>query len=604
MAIQTIDNFNVVAKKPTDSRYTDPSGTPWASTSAVTTGINSNQRYVGLTVAIGTPAVEWWFKGGIADGNLVEKTSGAGSAGAENGLNINGSNKVALGGSLITPTTVATDSTNTLTVTGLSDVSSPDYLVSMNSSGKLQKSTYTTAVPIYTSSNGITKTLNNFKLGGSLSDASTFVELNQKTLTFKDTVYTSQTGITILPGNDPKTSDLNWSLNTNSFAGKNIFQTFSYFANNVGIGTFPEPTNSATATSNTRLNVYRYTGYSSNPIATTTASTLNMADDLGTGNTSIYAGNFGNLRWAPTTDQTSGITQGSISGNSSYLSLVSANDTAGGFLSSTAAQIYTAAASSIFITGVSSSGGTITVPNTTDMTNIVPGYQVIIKPGGTGDFGYVNVYVNTVNAGAFTFTVKAVTGGSRTAGYTYTVLSSFTTALSGARIVVAKADYGDDLGSIDTAIGIRLLAPAADRYSGSSFRIDSAVGLQIDNQLANISNPYNPWNFPVDLTSGYIGETYAIKQKGPYDINQLNGPLQLPSANTSIGTATLIGGTKTVSTTAVKTGSRIFISRNTPVGTVGHLSAPVASIVDSTSFVINSSSVLDTSTVNWWVIQS
>lgn len=73
-------------------------------------------------------------------------------------------------------------------------------------------------------------------------------------------------------------------------------------------------------------------------------------------------------------------------------------------------------------------------------------------------------------------------------------------------------------------------------------------------------------------------------------------------SNASVGTATLVGGTVTVSTTAVATGSTIFLTCNTPGGTQGFLSAPTASIVNATSFVINSSSGTDTSTVNWWII--
>lgn len=69
------------------------------------------------------------------------------------------------------------------------------------------------------------------------------------------------------------------------------------------------------------------------------------------------------------------------------------------------------------------------------------------------------------------------------------------------------------------------------------------------------------------------------------------------------GTATLVGGTVTVNTSAVQTGDKIFTARNTTGGTAGHLNAPVASIVNGTSFVINSSSGTDTSTVNWWIIK-
>lgn len=84
------------------------------------------------------------------------------------------------------------------------------------------------------------------------------------------------------------------------------------------------------------------------------------------------------------------------------------------------------------------------------------------------------------------------------------------------------------------------------------------------------------------------------------------GPLYAKKSGGAIvafGTVTLVAGTKTVSTTAVKTGDKIFISRNTPGGTVGNLSAPVASIVDATSLVINSDSNLDTSTVNWAIVR-
>lgn len=73
-------------------------------------------------------------------------------------------------------------------------------------------------------------------------------------------------------------------------------------------------------------------------------------------------------------------------------------------------------------------------------------------------------------------------------------------------------------------------------------------------------------------------------------------------SNASMGTATLSSGTVTVNTTAVATGSTIFLTCNTPGGTQGFLSAPSGSITNGTSFVINSSSGSDTSTVNWWII--
>jgi hypothetical protein len=71
----------------------------------------------------------------------------------------------------------------------------------------------------------------------------------------------------------------------------------------------------------------------------------------------------------------------------------------------------------------------------------------------------------------------------------------------------------------------------------------------------------------------------------------------------SVGTSVaMTAGSVTVSTTAVTASSKIFLSANTAGGTPGVLNAPTASIVAGTSFVINSSSGTDTSTVNWWIV--
>jgi hypothetical protein len=97
------------------------------------------------------------------------------------------------------------------------------------------------------------------------------------------------------------------------------------------------------------------------------------------------------------------------------------------------------------------------------------------------------------------------------------------------------------------------------------------------------------------------------------NITATNGNLVLGTAgnklnittgsNASIGTsAAMTSGSITISTTAVTASSIIFLTVNTPGGTQGVLSAPVASIVAATHFVINSSNSSDTSTVNWWIV--
>ena len=65
------------------------------------------------------------------------------------------------------------------------------------------------------------------------------------------------------------------------------------------------------------------------------------------------------------------------------------------------------------------------------------------------------------------------------------------------------------------------------------------------------------------------------------------------------GTATLVGGTVTVSTTQVHTNSIVLLSRKTSGGTPGTLTYTISS---ETSFTITSSSGTDTSTVDWLIV--
>lgn len=67
--------------------------------------------------------------------------------------------------------------------------------------------------------------------------------------------------------------------------------------------------------------------------------------------------------------------------------------------------------------------------------------------------------------------------------------------------------------------------------------------------------------------------------------------------------AVMVGGTITVSTTAIATGDIVLLMRTASGGTVG-TGIPVVTIVNATSFTITSSSGLDTSTYSWVIIKS
>lgn len=87
MSINLNDNINVSAPLPIDSRYGNGSSLPftaYANTTAANTA-TAGKRYIGLTVLIGTPPVEYWYANGINDNDLVPKfynvadNSGSGS---------------------------------------------------------------------------------------------------------------------------------------------------------------------------------------------------------------------------------------------------------------------------------------------------------------------------------------------------------------------------------------------------------------------------------------------------------------------------------------------------------------------------------------------
>lgn len=98
---------------------------------------------------------------------------------------------------------------------------------------------------------------------------------------------------------------------------------------------------------------------------------------------------------------------------------------------------------------------------------------------------------------------------------------------------------------------------------------------------------------PTNIISGG-GFTYSLVDLS----NKIN--IVLPGVPTS-GTATLVNGTVTINTKAVHSNTLIQLSTKTVSGTPGILS--VGTIVNGTSFIINSSSGTDNSSVTWQIIK-
>ncbi len=166
------------------------------------------------------------------------------------------------------------------------------------------------------------------------------------------------------------------------------------------------------------------------------------------------------------------------------------------------------------------------------------------------------------------------------------------------------------------ANGTRSLGSASLRWNGIYFNnligssgnprlvVGSAVTNTYTTEATNSgSNVGHIFNNTISLAGATSLATFRNNSTDKLGIHN-SGKFVYPASGAADvrGTATLVGGTKTVTTTSVRTGDIIMVSRNTPGGAVGDLSAPVASIVDATSFVINSASGTDTSTINWWIL--
>lgn len=154
--------------------------------------------------------------------------------------------------------------------------------------------------------------------------------------------------------------------------------------------------------------------------------------------------------------------------------------------------------------------------------------------------------------------------------------------------------------------GMRFAMPTGGYFS---WTINGTAGaMQLDSQEIY-------WASGISLRFPYAGQRFGYSNAGgapaPPTHAYFKNIYVDTGANTTIGTATLSSGTVEVNTTAVATGDTIFLTLNTPGGTLGaHYSAPVASIVNGTKFVINAVDAAgavvttDTSTVNWWILKT
>jgi len=211
-------------------------------------------------------------------------------------------------------------------------------------------------------------------------------------------------------------------------------------------------------------------------------------------------------------------------------------------------------------------------------------------------------YVTNPSAGVYTwnFGFQGGTGGGGGGGG----VSSFNTR-TGA-VVAASGDY-----NVSEVTGAAPLespeftgVPAAPTATAGTSTTQVATTAFVQTSVADAG--YAPIATPtfqgnVVVSTGGLSADSNVSTKGNLEMTVAGGKLNIATgSNASAGVATLSGGSLTVSTTAVKANSLIFLTRQKSVGTVGDLT--IGTVTAGTSFVIQSGSSGDDSEVAWLVI--
>lgn len=243
--------------------------------------------------------------------------------------------------------------------------------------------------------------------------------------------------------------------------------------------------------------------------------------------------------------------------------------------------------------------GTFTANSNTAITNVYGTYTFpTISTTGSGVVS--NVYGQSIgstitaanNPIALAYSLN-VTGPSLSAGTITNAYSLYVTDPSGAGTFTNK--YTAILGTTNSArVGIGTAAPQSV--------LDVNGGLSIGTYAGVVAAPLNSLIVSGSIGVGTTTLTYPLSIAGDIAATTAGSGLRIKEgSNAKMGIASLTLGTTTVSTTAVTANSRIFLSIQSPAGTLGVIA--VTSRNPGTSFTIGSSSLLDTSTVAWIIFE-
>lgn len=266
---------------------------------------------------------------------------------------------------------------------------------------------------------------------------------------------------------------------------------------------------------------------------------------------------------------------------------------------------------------------TFTQANTFSATNIFSVTQRFPSVGftlnnGTSDLVAISAGVSNLSLGGgfTTINLKSVNvSGSTVASALGNVMTistnQRTTAVNSDNVLVTTgtsngAKSGDILISPSNASGggtkgnVALLTTTVPTWNSGSniFYVANRAAAPTDNPTSG----YYMWGESGDATIRSSGG--GITSIGTAGVSMQvagQGLLVKEGTNATLGSATLTAGAVTISTTKVTANSRIFVTIQSPSGTLGtvYVSARTA----GTSFTIASTSALDTSVVAWFIVE-
>lgn len=197
----------------------------------------------------------------------------------------------------------------------------------------------------------------------------------------------------------------------------------------------------------------------------------------------------------------------------------------------------------------------------------------------------------------------ATSGATNKAGGTLSLLGGLSTGSGNSQITLGV--YGNSAGSTSDNTSTTMLTIGQSAITAAEKVILNAA----TTAASSLNIPSG--TAPTSPNSGdmYFDGTNLFFNGG--GLKTVNGSLTLGTAgnkinittgsNASAGTGTLVGGTATISTTAVTANSLIFLQdTSTSVVNVGVLT--VSAKTAGTSFVVTSTVAIDTSTFNWWIV--